>query len=163
MDVSSRDRPTLTASGEEGCEIHHRTSKHASTSWRSDGSPSCLGGPPHGWAPVKTHSTPVPTSVGRLWLLTNSTTHINEPKKTQHNKNSFFFLKCLLFSLFCCFDFSFCFFFLFIFLLHFSTVIFLEWPTNTTREGRTTPQPRERRPLSSPSRPLSPCKSRCQL
>ena len=45
---------------------NHRTSKHASTSWRSDGSPSCLGGSSHGWVPVKTHSTPVPTSVGRL-------------------------------------------------------------------------------------------------
>ena len=47
---------------------NHRTSKHASKSWRSDGSPSCLGGSSHGWVPVKTHSTPVPTSVGRLWV-----------------------------------------------------------------------------------------------
>ena len=61
---------------------NHRTSKHASTSWRSDGSPSCLGGSSHGWVLVKTHSTPVPTSV-----LANSTTHNNEPKKTQHNDN----------------------------------------------------------------------------
>ena len=80
MDVSSRDRPTLTASVEEGVRYtsltttishdnnNHRTSKHASTSWRSDGSPSCLGGSSHGWVPVKTHSTPVPTSVGRLWV-----------------------------------------------------------------------------------------------
>ena len=30
---------------------NHRTSKHASTSWRSDGSPSCLGGSSHGWGP----------------------------------------------------------------------------------------------------------------
>ena len=45
---------------------NHRTSKHASKSWRSGGSPSCLGGSSHGWVPVKTHSTPVPTSVGRL-------------------------------------------------------------------------------------------------
>ena len=45
---------------------NHRTSKHAST--RSDGSPSCLSGSSHGWVPVKTHSTPVPTSVGRLWV-----------------------------------------------------------------------------------------------
>ena len=48
---------------------NHRTSKHASTSWRSDGSPSCLGGSSHGWVRVKTtHSTPVPTSVERLWV-----------------------------------------------------------------------------------------------
>ena len=47
---------------------NHRTSKHASTSWRSDGSPSCLGGSSHGWVPVRTHSTPVPASVGRLWV-----------------------------------------------------------------------------------------------
>ena len=36
---------------------NHRTSKHASTSWRSDGSPSCLGGSSHGWVPVKTQCT----------------------------------------------------------------------------------------------------------
>ena len=30
------------------------------TSWRSDGSPSCLGGSSHRWVPVNTHSTPVP-------------------------------------------------------------------------------------------------------
>ena len=37
-------------------------------SWRTDGSPSCLGGSSHGCVPVETHSTPVPTSVGRLWV-----------------------------------------------------------------------------------------------
>ena len=63
---------------------NHRTSKHASRSWRSDCSPSCLGGSSHGWVPVKTHCTPVPT----CGLLTNSTTHNNESKKTQHNNNS---------------------------------------------------------------------------
>ena len=47
---------------------NHRTGKHASTSWRSDGSPSCLGVSSHRWVPVKTHSTPVPTSVRRLWV-----------------------------------------------------------------------------------------------
>ena len=47
---------------------NHRTSKHASTSWRSDGSPSCLDGSSHGWVPVENHSTPVPTSVVRLWV-----------------------------------------------------------------------------------------------
>ena len=31
---------------------NHSTSKHASKSWRSDGSPSCLGGSSHGWVPV---------------------------------------------------------------------------------------------------------------
>ena len=30
------------------------------TSWRSDGSPSCLGGSSHRWVPVNNHSTPVP-------------------------------------------------------------------------------------------------------
>ena len=38
------------------------------TSWRSDGSPSCLGGSPHGWVTVNTHSTPVPGTPGRLWV-----------------------------------------------------------------------------------------------
>ena len=52
-------------------------------SWRSDGSPSCLGGSSHRWVLVKTHSTPVPTSVG-----TSSTTHNNESKKTQHDNNN---------------------------------------------------------------------------
>ena len=32
---------------------NHRTSKHASKSWTSDGPPSCLGGSSHGWVPVK--------------------------------------------------------------------------------------------------------------
>ena len=30
--------------------------------------PSCLDGGPHGWVPVDTHSTPVLTSVRRLWV-----------------------------------------------------------------------------------------------
>ena len=30
--------------------------------------PSCLGGGPHGWVAVSTHSTPVLTSVRRLWV-----------------------------------------------------------------------------------------------
>ena len=72
---------------------NHRTSKHASTSWRSDGSPSCLGGSSHGWVPVKTHSTPVPTSVGRLWVAQDTPIHNNEPKKTQHDNNIFFLPK----------------------------------------------------------------------
>ena len=29
---------------------------------------SCLDGEPHGWVPVDTHSTPVLTSVRRLWV-----------------------------------------------------------------------------------------------
>ena len=36
-----------------------QATKHR-TSWRSDGSPSCLGGSSHRWVPVNTHSTPVP-------------------------------------------------------------------------------------------------------
>ena len=61
------------------CEIHkpnyHNQSRqqqqpqHARNSWRYDSSPSCLGGSSHGWVPVKTHSTPVPTSVERLWVV----------------------------------------------------------------------------------------------
>ena len=31
-------------------------------------SPPCLGEGPHGWVPVDTHSTPVLTSVRRLWV-----------------------------------------------------------------------------------------------
>ena len=30
--------------------------------------PSCLGGGPHEWVPVDTHSTPVPSSLERLWV-----------------------------------------------------------------------------------------------
>ena len=30
--------------------------------------PFCLGGGLHGWVPVDTHSTPVPTALGRLWV-----------------------------------------------------------------------------------------------
>ena len=67
---------------------NHRTSKHASMSWRSDGSPLCLGGSSHGWVPVKSHSTPVPTSMVRLWVahqLHDTTT--SRRKRTQHNDN----------------------------------------------------------------------------
>ena len=65
---------------------NNRTSKHASTSWRSGGSPSCLGGPTHGWVPVKTPTVhPCPLRWGGCGLFTNSTTHNNESKKTQHN------------------------------------------------------------------------------
>ena len=46
---------------------NHRTSKHASKSWRSDGSPSCL---------VCHHTGG-----------SNSTTHNNESRKTQHDNN----------------------------------------------------------------------------
>ena len=66
---------------------NHRTSKHASTSWRSDGSPSCFGGSSHRWVPIKTHSTSFPFRWRDCGLLTNSTTHNNEPKKTQHDNN----------------------------------------------------------------------------
>ena len=65
---------------------NHRTSKHASTSWRSDGPPSCLGGSSHGWVLVETHSTPVPISVERLWVAHQH--HNNEPKKMKHNDNN---------------------------------------------------------------------------
>ena len=44
------------------------TRNHASTGWRSDGSPSSLGGSSHGWVPVNTHSTPVPGTPGMLWV-----------------------------------------------------------------------------------------------
>ena len=51
--------------------------KHSqpSTSWRLDGSPSYLGGTSHGWVPVSTHSTPVPTTVGRLWVAQQQYPH----------------------------------------------------------------------------------------
>ena len=51
-----------------------------------DGSPSCLGGSSHGWVPVKTHSTTVPTSVGRLWVA-HKFHYTHESKKTQHDNN----------------------------------------------------------------------------
>ena len=90
MDVSSRDRPTLTASV-EGVRYtsliatishdnnDHRTSKHASTNWRSDGSPSCLG------SSHESTAHPCPLRWGSCGLLTNSTTHNNGHKKMVHN------------------------------------------------------------------------------
>ena len=33
-------------------------------------------GSSHGWVPVDTHSTPVPTTVGRLWVAQNHTSPI---------------------------------------------------------------------------------------
>ena len=90
--------PTTTISHDNN---NHRTSKHASTSWRSGGSPSCLGGSSHGWVPDKTDSTPVPTSVVRLFVAhQHSNTHNNEPKKTQHKNNTFYFSFFFTFFLF---------------------------------------------------------------
>ena len=66
---------------------NHRTSKHASKSWRSDGSHSCLGGSSHGWVPVKTHRTPVPTSVERLWVAHQLHYTQQRVQETQHNNN----------------------------------------------------------------------------
>ena len=67
---------------------NHRTSKHASTSWRSDGPPFCLGGSSHGWVPVKTHSTTRAHFGGEaVGCSPTPRHHINEPKKTQHNNN----------------------------------------------------------------------------
>ena len=39
--------------------------------------PSCLGGSSHGWVPVNTHSTSVPTSVGRLRVAQQHYPHHN--------------------------------------------------------------------------------------
>ena len=43
------------------------TSTDARKSWRS-GTSTTLVEVPHGWVPVNTHSTPVLTSVRRLWV-----------------------------------------------------------------------------------------------
>ena len=102
---------------------HHRTSKHASTSWRSDGSPSCLGGSSHGWVPVNPHSTPVPTSVGRLWVAHQQHTSVTTQRAHMTTRGG----HCFLF-------FSFVFFFLFLFLFLFfffvggSKSVFFSWP-----------------------------------
>ena len=64
---------------------NHRVSKHASTSWRSDGSPSCLVGHHTGGVPVKTHSLTL--RWGGCGLHTGTPTHNNEPKKTPHDNN----------------------------------------------------------------------------
>ena len=63
---------------------NHRIRKHASTSWRSDGSPSCLGGSSHGWVLVTIHSTPVHTSMGRLWVAHRhrNTTTMSQKRNT---------------------------------------------------------------------------------
>ena len=111
---------------------NHRTSKHASTSWRFDGSPSCLGGSSQGEGggevvPVKTHSTPVPTSVEKAvgWSLalqhttmsprkhnTLPTPHPLFPSSPLPFPSPFFFL--LLFPCFYCYCFfSFSFFLFF--------------------------------------------------
>ena len=46
--------------------ISHDNNNHRTSKELAHGSPPCLGR--GGWVPVKTHSTPVPTSVGRLWV-----------------------------------------------------------------------------------------------
>ena len=68
---------------------NHRTSKHASTSRSSDGSPSCLGGSSNtrvgpGQNPQCTRAHFGGEAVG---CSTSSTTHNNESKKTQNNDN----------------------------------------------------------------------------
>ena len=52
--------------------------------------PVWVGHPTHGWVPVKTHSAPVPTSVGRLWVAPPPPQHTTmSPRKrntmTQNN------------------------------------------------------------------------------
>ena len=37
--------------------------------------PSCLGGSSYGWVSVNTQSTPLPTTVGRLWVAQQHHTH----------------------------------------------------------------------------------------
>ena len=67
---------------------NHRTSKHASTSWRSDGSTILFGwvitrvGPGQNPQYTRAHF-----GGGGCGLPTNSTTHNNVPKKTQRNNN----------------------------------------------------------------------------
>ena len=91
MDLSSRDRPTLTASVEEGVRYtsltttishdnnNHRTSKHASKSWRSDGLP---GWEHHtGGSRSKPTVHPCPHRWGGCGLFTNSTTQRMSPRK----------------------------------------------------------------------------------
>ena len=47
------------------------------TSWRCHGPPSCLGGSSHRWVLVNTHSTPMPTTVGRPWVAQQHYPHHN--------------------------------------------------------------------------------------
>ena len=68
---------TSTEEDNDTCTRNHTQS----TSWHFDGSPSCLGGSSHGWVPVNTHSTPVPTSEGRLWVAQQ---HYPTPQFRQH-------------------------------------------------------------------------------
>ena len=114
---------------------HHRTSKHASTSWRSDGSPSCLGGSSHGWVPVNPHSTPVPTSVGRLWVAHQQHTSVTTQRAHMTTRGGhcflffsfvFFFFFSFFFFFFFCRGLKICFFFLASISLRFLVTIFLK-------------------------------------
>ena len=57
-------------------------------SWRSDGSPPCLGVSSHGWVPVNTHSTPVPGTPGRLWVAPSPRT-LHRHQMSPRHQNSF--------------------------------------------------------------------------
>ena len=57
--------PALDATDHEHTPVH---STIHNTSWRSDGSPPCLGESSHGWVPVNTHSTPVFPKGRMLWV-----------------------------------------------------------------------------------------------
>ena len=46
--------------------------------------PSCLGGGPHGWVPAYTHSTPVLTSVRRLWGGPSNSTSTAQRRRTRN-------------------------------------------------------------------------------
>ena len=56
--------------------MHQFTQRNHNTSWRSDGSPSCLGGSSHGRFPVNTHSTPVLPKGRRLWVAQQQHTSV---------------------------------------------------------------------------------------
>ena len=56
------------------CNNMYANTNSVRKSWRSDVPPHpAWRGASHGWVPVVTHSTPVPTPVGRLWVARNTT------------------------------------------------------------------------------------------
>ena len=65
-----KEQPTHTSM----CNNMYANTNSVRKSWRSDVPPHpAWRGASHGWVPVVTHSTPVPTPVGRLWVARNTT------------------------------------------------------------------------------------------
>ena len=95
------------------CTSNARPQSTQRASWRSGDPPPCLGGSLHRWVPVNTHSTPVPSRNGKLWVAQHQP--LTYTPRNQANIFSFFFFFSVFFFFFFLFSFFLFSFFFFLF------------------------------------------------